>query len=34
MVLWLVAMRLRSANARQVLYLVASWLFYYSWGGG
>ena len=32
-VVWLVAMRLRSVKARQVLYLVASWLFYYSWGG-
>src|ERR1700690_1808057 len=29
----LVAMRLRSVKARQVLYLVASWIFYYSWGG-
>jgi len=26
-------MRLRSITARQVLYLIASWLFYYSWGG-
>ena len=33
LVLWLIAMRLRSVTARQVLYLVASWLFYYSWGG-
>jgi alginate O-acetyltransferase complex protein AlgI len=33
LVLWLIAMRLRSVNARQVLYLIASWLFYYSWGG-
>src|ERR1700722_4526537 len=32
-VVWLVAMRLRSVKARQVLYLIASWLFYYSWGG-
>ena len=31
-VVWLVAMRLRSVTARQVLYLVASWLFYISWG--
>src|SRR5271155_1668732 len=30
---WLVAMRLRSIKARQVLCLIASWLFYYSWGG-
>jgi len=30
---WLIAMRLGSAKARQVLYLMASWLFYYSWGG-
>ena len=29
---WLVASRLRSVLARQVLYLVASWLFYISWG--
>jgi alginate O-acetyltransferase complex protein AlgI len=29
---WLVAMRLRSITARQWLYLVASWLFYFSWG--
>jgi alginate O-acetyltransferase complex protein AlgI len=29
---WLVAMRLRSVTARQALYLVASYLFYYSWG--
>src|SRR5271165_7334645 len=33
LVLWLIAMRLRSVNARQGLYLIASWLFYYSWGG-
>jgi len=32
-VMWLVAMRLRSATARQWLYLVASFLFYYSWAG-
>lgn len=32
-VLWLVAMQLRSAKARQALFLIASWLFYYSWGG-
>lgn len=32
LVVWLVAMRLRSVKARQVLYLIASWLFYYSWG--
>ena len=31
--MWLVAMRLRSASARQWLYLVASLLFYYSWAG-
>jgi alginate O-acetyltransferase complex protein AlgI len=31
-VVWLVAMRLRSVHARQWLYLIASWLFYYSWG--
>jgi alginate O-acetyltransferase complex protein AlgI len=31
-VVWLAAMRLRSASARQVLYLVASYLFYISWG--
>jgi alginate O-acetyltransferase complex protein AlgI len=31
-VVWLVAMRLRSVTARQWLYLVASWLFYFSWG--
>ena len=30
--LWVVAMRTRSVTARQVLYLVASWLFYLSWG--
>ncbi len=33
LVLWLIAMRLRSVSARQGLYLMASWLFYYSWGG-
>ena len=32
-VVWLAAMRLRSVTARQVLYLIASWLFYYTWGG-
>jgi alginate O-acetyltransferase complex protein AlgI len=32
-VVWLVAMQLRSAKARQVLFLIASLLFYYSWGG-
>src|ERR1022692_1920513 len=32
-VVWLVAMRLRSVTARQALYLVASFLFYISWGG-
>jgi alginate O-acetyltransferase complex protein AlgI len=31
-VLWVVAMRTRSVTARQVLHLVASWLFYLSWG--
>jgi alginate O-acetyltransferase complex protein AlgI len=31
-VVWLVAMRLRSLVARQWLYLIASWLFYFSWG--
>src|SRR5208283_3029842 len=31
-VVWLIAMRTRSVTARQVLYLVASWLFYISWG--
>jgi alginate O-acetyltransferase complex protein AlgI len=31
-VVWLVAMRLRSITARQVLYLVASYIFYFSWG--
>src|SRR5271163_5021333 len=29
---WLVAMRLRSVTARQALYLVASYIFYFSWG--
>lgn len=29
--MWLVAMRLRSAVARQWLYLIASYLFYFSW---
>jgi len=31
-VVWLVAMRLRSVTVRQALYLVASYLFYFSWG--
>jgi len=31
-VVWLVAMRLRSVTIRQSLYLLASWLFYFSWG--
>ncbi len=31
-VLWLVAMRTRSVTIRQALYLVASWLFYLTWG--
>jgi len=31
-VVWLVAMRIRSVTARQLLYLVASWLFYFNWG--
>ncbi len=31
-VVWLVAMRLRSVTARQWLYLAASWNFYFSWG--
>ena len=31
-VVWLLAMRMRSPKARQVLYLLASWAFYYSWG--
>ena len=31
-VVWLVAMRLRSVTARQVLYLVASYIFYFGWG--
>jgi alginate O-acetyltransferase complex protein AlgI len=29
---WLAAMRLSSIRARQLLYLFASWLFYFSWG--
>jgi len=33
LILWLLAMRPRSVKARQVLYLIASWIFYYSWGG-
>jgi len=32
-IVWFVALRLRSATARQVLYLIASWLFYFNWGG-
>jgi alginate O-acetyltransferase complex protein AlgI len=32
-VVWLVAMQLRSAKARQVLFVIASLLFYYTWGG-
>ncbi len=32
LLVWLVAMRLRSVSARQWLYLLASWLFYFSWG--
>lgn len=31
-VVWLLAMRLRSITARQTLYLIASYLFYISWG--
>jgi alginate O-acetyltransferase complex protein AlgI len=31
-VVWLVAMRIRSVTGRQWLYLAASWLFYFSWG--
>jgi len=31
-VLWLLAMKLRSVRTRQVLFLIASWLFYYTWG--
>jgi alginate O-acetyltransferase complex protein AlgI len=31
-VVWLVAMRLRSVTTRQSLYLIASYLFYFSWG--
>jgi len=33
LILWLVAMRVRSVKTRQVLYLLASWIFYFSWGG-
>jgi alginate O-acetyltransferase complex protein AlgI len=33
LMLWLIAMRLRSVTARQLLYLTASWIFYYSWCG-
>ena len=29
---WLIAWRLHSIRLRQILYLIASWLFYYSWG--
>jgi alginate O-acetyltransferase complex protein AlgI len=32
-IVWLIAMRLRSVTARQILYLIASWLFYFNWGG-
>jgi alginate O-acetyltransferase complex protein AlgI len=32
LVVWMVAMRLQSVFARQWLYLVASWLFYFTWG--
>src|SRR5271170_6205659 len=31
-VVWFAAMRFRSITARQWLYLVASYIFYYSWG--
>ena len=31
-IVWLMALRLRSIQGRQALYLLASWLFYYSWG--
>jgi alginate O-acetyltransferase complex protein AlgI len=31
-VVWLVGMRLRSVTLRQALYLVASYVFYYTWG--
>jgi D-alanyl-lipoteichoic acid acyltransferase DltB (MBOAT superfamily) len=30
-VVWLISIRLRSHSARQILYLVVSWIFYYSW---
>jgi alginate O-acetyltransferase complex protein AlgI len=33
LIVWVIAMRLRSAKARQILYLIASWIFYYTWGG-
>jgi alginate O-acetyltransferase complex protein AlgI len=33
LIVWLIAMRLRSVKTRQILYLLASWIFYYSWGG-
>jgi alginate O-acetyltransferase complex protein AlgI len=31
-VVWLVAFRLRSVTLRQWLYLISSWIFYYTWG--
>ncbi len=31
-VMWFVAWKLRSVSARQALYLIASYLFYFSWG--
>jgi hypothetical protein len=31
-VLWCLAMRSRSVKTRQVMYLVASYLFYLTWG--
>lgn len=31
-VVWLAAFRLRSVTARQWLYLLASWIFYFTWG--
>ena len=30
--MWFVAWKLRSVTARQTLYLIASYLFYFSWG--
>lgn len=30
-VVWVVSLRLRSPSARQMLYLLVSWIFYYSW---